>query len=389
MVVLPERLRLLPPLLLLPILVATEAAPMNVTAVDIERSVIYHSPQRPGYTCWASVWQMPDGVLRVAFHQATGPSTGRPGGRRDVLAALGWPPPGRPAYDMTGTTQQVVTIESRDSGRTWAPFSTEPFHTPMNGFLGSATALPDGSVLRTVWGMYLPFYDVPQAGYLQRSTDGGKTWGPPILLADPAQAVTLPKRVKVLRDGRVLVSGGYCPLGEGVTGFRQSLGHLRAALWLSKDGGATWSEPVLARTAKDGAPPTEESDVAELADGRLLLINRSDGPPARWQSVLKPAGESYLVESTGAAPFPHSGEPDVLAVREGLVLHLATSNVSWTADAGKTWHDLGLGTEYYPASLQLPDGRIFTAAHHGSDDPYDGSVDQDIRALTFRLKIDP
>jgi hypothetical protein len=330
---------------------------------------------------------MPDGVLRLAFHQATGPFGGRPRGRKDILEALAWPPPGIPAYDMTGTLQQVVALESRDGAKTWSPFSVEPFHTPMNGFLGGYAALPDGSVLRAVWGMYLPFYDVPPTGYLQRSTDGGKTWGAPILLMDPKGAVALPKRVRMLRDGRVMAVGGFCPFGSEAASFRQALGHLRAAIWLSKDKGSTWSEPIIVRSAKDGAPPSEESDVAELPDGRLLAINRSDNPPSRWQAVLKPVGDTYAVESTGPAPFPHSGEPDVLWAQEGVALHLATSNVSWTADAGATWHDLGFGTEYYPASVQLPDGRIFTAAHRGSDDPYDGSVDQEIRGMTFRLQV--
>ena len=77
----------------------------------------------------------------------------------------------------------------------------------------------------------------------------------------------------------------------------------------------------------------------------------------------------------------------MLAAREGVALHLATSGISWTADAGKTWHDLDIGgTGYYPRSLQLPDGRIFCVAHRGGDDPYDGSADQEILAMTFRLR---
>ena len=80
--------------------------------------------------------------------------------------------------------------------------------------------------------------------------------------------------------------------------------------------------------------------------------------------------------------------PDVLFAREGVVLHLATSNVSWTGDGGRSWTGLGFGTPYYPASLQLPDGRILCVAHRGSDDPYDGSVDQQVEALTFRLKVE-
>lgn len=362
-------------------------APMKVTATDIDRRMIYHSAQTPGYTCWVSTWLMPDGTLRVAFHQATGPLQGRPRGRKDVLEALGWPPTGIPAYDMTGTIQEVITIESRDSGKTWSLFASEPFQTPMNGVYSGYTVLADGTVLRTAWGMYLPYYDVPQTGYVQRSTDGGKTWGAPILLMDVAKAITLPKRTRVLRDGRVLVAGGYFPLSAEAPDFRRGLAHIRAAFWLSKDGGRTWEEPVVPLTKEKSVSLTEESDVAELPDGRLLVVTRTNVPD-RWQTVLEPVGESYEVESFGKAPFPHSGMPEVLTTKDGLVLHLATNAVSWTADAGKTWANLSFGTNYYPAALQLPDGRIFVAAHRGSDDPYDGRLDQHIEGLTFRLKLE-
>lgn len=361
-----------------------QGAPMNVTAADIQRFPIYHSPQTPGYTCWVGVWLTPGGSLKLAFHQATGPFAGRPGGRKDVLENLGWPP--KPAYDMTGTTQQIITLESRDLGKTWTPFSAEPFHTPMNGCVDGYCALSETAVLRVVWGNYLPFYDVPQTGYVQRSDDGGKSWGQPILLMDPAKAFALPKRIRRLQDGRLATIGGVCWLNDQVRTWRQALSHIEACLWLSGDAGATWGEPIVFRTKADGPMPSEESDLAELPDGRLVIVTRSDGPGARWQAVLKPVGDTYQVESRGPAPFPHSGMPDVLALPGGIVLHIATSNVSWTADAGQTWHDLGFGTQYYPASVLLPDGRVFVAAHRGSDDPYDGSVDQQIEGLTFRLQ---
>ena len=363
-------------------------APMKVTASDVERHVVYHSPQSPGYTCWVGVWLAPDGALRLAFHQATGPLQGRPKVRKDVQDALGWPPAGlSPGYDMTGTIQEIITLESRDAGKSWTRFASEPFNTPMNGVVNGYFSLPDGTVLRTVWGMYLPFYDVPQTGYVQRSADGGRTWGPPIVLADPATGIGLPKRLRVLRDGRVACVGGYITFSDQVRTFRQGLAQIGVALWLSKDGGATWSEALVVMRHADGAPPTEESDLAELPDGRLLLVTRTNVPD-RWQVVLRPAGETYAVESRAKAPFPHSGMPDVLAAREGVILHLATSSVSWTADGGKTWTDMGFGTLYYPCSVQLPDGRIFCAAHRGSDDPYDGSVDQQVAAVTFRLKVE-
>jgi len=363
-------------------------APMQLQAQDVERFTIYHSPQTPGYTCWVSSWVMPDGTLRVAFHQATGPFTGRPRGVKEVLEGLNWPPPGLPQYDMTGTTQEVITVQSTDGGKTWSQFAAEPLHTPMNGAYSGYVALADGTVLRTTWGNYLPYYDVPRTGYVQRSMDGGATWGEPIVLMDPEGTVTLPKRARVLHDGRVVVVGGYIVLSPEVPTFRVGLSHIRTAIWLSSDGGKSFGPPIDVMTKDRAVELTEESDVCELPDGRLLVVTRTNVPD-RWQAVLRPAGDSFEVESFGKAPFPHSGMPEALTVSvgpgAGAALHVASSNISWTTDAGVTWHDLGFGTEYYPSAAQLPDGRVFVAAHRGSDDPYNGTVDQQILGLTFRL----
>ena len=87
------------------------------------------------------------------------------------------------------------------------------------------------------------------------------------------------------------------------------------------------------------------------------------------------------------APFPHSGFPELVYTKEGLVLHVATSGISWTADEGRTWHDLPIpGSAYYPRAMQLRDGTILVIGHVGSDNVY-GTVDQSIRQQTFRLQV--
>jgi hypothetical protein len=84
--------------------------------------------------------------------------------------------------------------------------------------------------------------------------------------------------------------------------------------------------------------------------------------------------------------IPHSGHPELLATREGVVLNLATDGIAWTRDEGKTWAYLEgrPRSGYYPRSMQLPDGRIFCVYHAGGDDYY-GRTDQRIEAITFRL----
>ena len=94
-----------------------------------------------------------------------------------------------------------------------------------------------------------------------------------------------------------------------------------------------------------------------------------------------------MPERVGPAPFPHSGHPELLATREGPVLHVATSGIHWTTDAGRSWHRLDVpGSRYYPSSVQGPQGRIYIFAHVGGDNAY-GSVDQSITMDTFQLNV--
>src|SRR5437870_6335883 len=79
-----------------------QAGSDEFTAVEHKRQTIYHSPQKPGFTCWVGAWTMPDGSLMTCFTQATGPVEGRPKAPKEVQEKLTYPPPGAPGYDMTG-----------------------------------------------------------------------------------------------------------------------------------------------------------------------------------------------------------------------------------------------------------------------------------------------
>ncbi|MCC6796907.1 MAG: exo-alpha-sialidase [Candidatus Hydrogenedentes bacterium] len=363
------------------------------TAVDHERKTIYHSPQTPGYTCWVGAWVMPDGSAMVSFTQATGPIDGRPQAPLDVQKKLNWPPAGHPAYDMTGLDLHNVHLRSTDFGRTWEKVSADPFQSCMNGVYGEAeTALPDGSILRAACGYYLPYNpDLPKTGYLERSTDRSKTWGKPEIPLPAEKYSTYLKRIRVLRDGRVIVTGGVAQVPANSLSREDYSKHFEPLLIVSNDKGKTWSKPipvVPVEFRKNWGG--EEFDIAELPTGDLLCVFRRMVPEqkaeARWQGILKKSGESWTPGVVVPAPFPHSGHPELLATQEGPILHLATSGVHYTSDAGESWQMLDVpGTAYYPRAIQMPDGQILVFAHVGSDDPY-GAVDQSIVMDSFRLK---
>lgn len=361
-------------------------------AIEHVRRTIYHSPQTPGFTSWVGAWTMPDDSLMVCFTQATGPVEGRPRAPEEVQHRLSWPPPGRPGYDMTGLDLRNVHLRSTDAGQTWKLVSADAFKSCMNGITGEAqTALPNGTILRGVWGYYLPYNpELPKTGYLERSTDGSKTWGKPQVLLDPAKYSAWPKRLRVLRDGRVIALGGVAHVPANSRTRGEYNGLFEPLLMVSSDQGRTWTGPIsVVPAAHRKNWGGEEFDAAELPNGDLLCVFRrihpADGRQVRWQGVLKKTGDTWIPGDVGPAPFPHSGHPDVLATRESPILHVATNGIHWTTDAGRTWHKLDVpGSAYYPRTIQAADGRIFVFGHVGGDDAY-GKNDQSIVMDSFRL----
>lgn len=368
------------------------ADPLKISAEGHSRKTIYVSPEKPGYTCWVGAWIMPDRSLMVCFTQATGPVKDRPRAPAEIQRKLDWPPGGMAGYDMTGLDLRNVHLRSTDGGETWTKVSADPFRSLMNGVTGECeSALADGSVLRGVYGLYLPYNpELPQTGFLQRSTDSTKTWGPPEVLLDPQTSTCWPRRLRPLRDGRLVLVGGLARVSSKDKTRQQISDKIEPLMLVSEDNGKTWSGPLEVVPEDQRTSWYEEWDVAELENGDLLAVFRRPHPETkqqvRWQGLLRKEGKGWKMTDLRAAPFPHSGHPELLAAREGVVLHVATSGIDWTADAGKTWHKLDVpGSAYYPRSVQTADGTIHVFAHVGSDDAY-GAREQSIVMDTFRLK---
>jgi len=370
---------------------ARPAAANDISAAEYQRQTVYHSPQKPGYTCWVGAWIMPDGDLMTCFTQATGPAKGRPQAPKDVQEKLTWPPKGSPGYDMTGLDLKNVHLRSSDAGKTWTQVSADPFKSCMNGVTGEAqTALADGTVIRGVFGFYLPYdRDVPQTGFLQRSSDGTRTWGKPESFLHPDKYTTWPRRIRVLRDGRIVLLMGVAPFPAGSQTRAQFSKVIQPMMVVSADNGKTWTGPIAAVPKDQPDGWTEEYDIAELAGGDLLAVFRRASDAKRWQSVLKKSAKTWEAGKAAPSVLPHSGQPELLATKEGPVLHVATSGVHWTDDSGKSWHKLDVpGTAYYPRSVQAKDGTIFIFGHIGGDNAY-GSVDQSIVMDSFKLVKQP
>jgi dienelactone hydrolase len=371
---------------------------------ELTRKTIYHSPQTPGYTCWIGAWQMPDKSLMVTFKQATGPLEGRPRSI-ELLKQMGSDAKD-PQRDFTGLSLANIYLRSTDGGETWTKTAEEGFPGPLDrpSWGGSHIALANGSILRAIDGSQLPLVpDLPRRIYFEHSGDLGKTWNRLVVPPEPRRPVEdflgdfgdCISRVRRLTDGRLLATGVI-----RTDPARRTLGE--PLVMLFSDEGKTWQPQSIDLPPEAIGPGVwNEWDTAELHNdflhsGDLLCVFRRIDPQnkskqVRWQGVLRRAGDKWSLADYGPAPFEHSGHPELLATREGLVLHLATTGTHWTDDAGATWHPLTFAdrnepyrSRYYPRSLQTDDGRIFVFSHVGYDNAY-GQVDQAIVMDTFRL----
>lgn len=375
---------------------------VQVQVVDFTDKMIYHSPETPGYTSWVGLWQLPNGTLCCDFRQVTGPKD-------------------KPV-------SSVPVLGSQDGGATWTILNAAA-SSQDSGMLGGYTVspdgcrgmavLPDGTLVRPVW----PSSDIKDSGYLLRSINGGKTWSEKIYFLPAETYRTWPTLLRPIHDGRLILFAGCWKRGDCAAGKRNDalfaggqegmLPNMTKMMFVSSDKGQTWGPPIILMPASAGV--CEESDFCELPNGDLFWIHRAEhypdhpvdlpplaarmgaNPPEsywysdRLQSIVHKQGDTFIPGPPESAPFPHSGYPCVLMTQEGVILHLATGKSHWSADQGKTWHNLmadgkPLGVNYYPKAIQLADGLILCIGHLGSDDVY-GTVDQCIKQQTFRLKV--
>ncbi len=341
---------------------ALQAAETKVDCTFFQTRMIYHSPETPGYTSWVGFDKTPDGSkLLCSFSQQTGQ-----------------------APNVKG---EAIVLESSDVGRTWTRVQPDGWV----GFSRIETILPDGTLVRGAWP------GPGGCGYVTRSRDKGKTWGEPINFVDPKKYRAWPGVIKPLKDGRLVLFAGVLERDPANPDINNNA-RMAKFMFVSADGGKSWGKGIQLATIEEGV--CEESDFCELPNGDLFWVHRSEvNPPGtagfsdRRQSIAYKRGKTFVACKVTKAPFQHSGYPTVLYTKEGLIMHLATDGIYWSADIGKTWHklnnpatDYSPGTYYYPIAMQMDDGEIIVIGHRGWDDVY-GTVDQAIMQQTFRIKV--
>jgi len=210
----------------------------------------------------------------------------------------------------------------------------------------------DGTILAT-WGN--------KSYKVRRSEDGGATWGPEIIVADPGfqggGAVVDERTGEIL----VFVEGGHPP--APLTVYR------------SRDQGRTWTaeDVTIAPDAKGNVPSMHMNEHGITLRhgphaGRLLRPTRSyagGNQRAAWPDHYTNAIYSDDRGTTWrtSAPFPAmgTGEATLAELFDGRIYynsrrHLSTDglnprrrHIAWSMDGGATWQDLSVSDE-------LPDG---------------------------------
>lgn len=216
--------------------------------------------------------------------------------------------------------------------------------------------------------------------WLSSSGDNGKTWSPPV------EMTSLVKRP----DWRWYATGPGCGIQTRTGRLVVPCDHIDSSgVWgshviYSDDHGKTWQ---LGGTA---GPQTNECEVVELSDGRLLLIMRNYNPQHRCRAIAE-SGDGGLTWSP-VRYDPTLVEPICQASLrriEGVLLDgkpvIAFSNpadpkerkkmtVRLSADDCESWPwalEVWSGPAAYSCLASLPDGTILLLYERGERHPYE------------------
>jgi sialidase-1 len=295
----------------------------------------------------------------------------------------------------------LVMTRSNDQGATWsAPIVVAD---AAEAFVGNAAPVLDaktgvitvlmawkapGAVERDIRSGKQP----PCAIWSIRSTDGGTTWSAPTPtkgledlsttrewrwnLPSPCHGIQLTHGPHA---GRLVIAGNHSAPGGASNAF------LGAHLLLSDDGGVTWrvgavdGAPVGGRAGV--VPYPNESTVAELSDGTLVVHTRNEGGPTpgtRAVALSRDGGETFVAPFTDM-PFliapvcqgalltgqDAAGRDVLIATMPGSPKKRERLVLRPSRDGGATWGDeqvLYPGAAAYSDVAQLAPGRYLVLA---------------------------
>ena len=369
-----------------------ESPEKPLTAPEARICVTGHDHNRPdpfpglgNFIGWAeAIERMPNGDILLAHSAGYWHASFASPRQFDPKLKKHWASEGWPVDFVAPTGGRSMVCRSTDNGKTWSRPATVIDYR-LDDRPDALFTCRDGTVLCCV-NVQASWYGYPKAPpgfeddigglntqqFVVRSTDNGNTWSEPIWIEPPAGATyeRAHGRPIQLDDGRILWAT-YCNSPNGLFG----------AVHRSDDSGATWRvHAVIRRDDK----PIDEPAIAQLNDGRLIMVSRPLGAVLHSDKD----GENWVDSGKTVVTSGKLKAPQLFVLTDGTVVMVATWNklrVWLSRDDGQTWtEDFPLDTSCYgyPGGLVLEDESILVSyCQNGHAPTY-------VYVIRFRVKTD-
>lgn len=346
-------------------------------------------PGYAGFVGWQSPIALRDGTLLVGFSSGywhASPPTAY--FKTDPARREEWKKLGMPADIDAPRGGRAEIIRSNDGGKTWSKPKVL-FDSPWDDRAPNFCQLKNGTILCSFFT-----YPGPSATDVTRdpaktaltgiirSSDNGRTWEQePKRLPVPFTFDATDGPIVELHDGSALIC---------VYGRTAGAHHDMVAFCRSTDSGLTWK--LVSTVATDHE--MSETAVAQLGDGRLVLISRPEGDIA-WSSDM---GRTWTKPvSFGVRLF----EPRLIPLRDGTLLCLHGSygagglRAMFSTDGGQTWlcpnkkwgFPVDPSVYGYAQAVELADGTVWAAyIHTGGHSTKDARTEA---LWSIRLRVRP
>ncbi len=190
-----------------------------------------------------------------------------------------WPMLSQWQQDNRGMSNHLFW--SHDDGKTWTgPHKIDD----LGGEPGYITELENGNLIYTrtrskktdkLWDAPMPWGDIYYLNESVRSTDGGKTWEPPVIIADDPYFGDCEVGTVNLEGDKLLA---ITRVGMGGGAFKQP-----SRFVYSYDGGQSWENPQLSPIY------AQRPIVRKLQSGKLLAVYRNRwGTPGTYAFLFDP-----------------------------------------------------------------------------------------------------
>ena len=213
---------------------------LPVKVEELKHVRVYETAKGPKWSCWTSTWLTRKGLVRVGFAEMSAP-------RPIQSQATGMSTPVRTSSANRESNDAGAGASSRrrndlaaDPGdRRLYPLAPRPNHYLL---LKNRSLLGIGGVWAE-WDFTKNTYICYGHTMAWLSTDDGESWSKAVSLNDPNQTESFCCRPKQLSDGMIVVPA-YGTLDRQGKSRGLKL-NTDAWLWFSKDGGRSWSKPLV------------------------------------------------------------------------------------------------------------------------------------------------